>query len=85
MKKFFILISLLILSSPAWSQDYSGDDQYPESDAPAFDSGEFTNPRAVPTSDYEEVPREEQEYVPDPKDEELAPEEAYEADEEYLE
>ena len=86
MKKIFILLSLLILSAPVWSQDYGDEDQYPEDDQAIIDSGEFNNQRGLPSSDYEEVPREEQEYAPEPVlDEEIPPEEIYESDEEFLE
>lgn len=86
MKKIFILLSLIILSSPAWAQDYSDEDQYPEVDPATIDGGEFASPRGLPATDFEDVPREEQEYVPEPSmEEEMAPEEIYEADEEFLE
>lgn len=86
MKMIFMLLSLLIVSSPAWSQNYSDEDQYPETDPVAIDGGEFSHPRGLPPTDYEEVPREEQEYVPEPEmNDEMPPEEIYEADEEYLE
>ena len=86
MKKFFFLLSLLLLTAPVWSQDYVDEDQYPETDPAALESGEFAQPRSLPPSDYEEVPREEQEYVPEqPVTDEMPPEEIYEADEEYLE
>ena len=88
MKKIFILLSLLIISSSAWSQEqFSDEDQYPEVDPAIVDGGEFTNPRGLPATDYEEVPREEQEYAPEPSriDDETPPEEVYEADEEFLE
>lgn len=86
MKMIFILLSLLIVSSPAWSQNYSDEDQYPETDPAAVDGGEFSHPRGLPPTDYEEVPREEQEYAPEQElGDELPPEEIYEADEEYLE
>ncbi len=86
MKKIFILLSLILLSSPVWSQDYSDEDQYPEVDPAEMNNGEFINPRGLPASDYEDVPREEQEYIPEENlEDEMAPEEVYEADEEYLE
>lgn len=84
MKKIFILISLIAISSSAWSQEYNDEDQYPEVD-PAVVEGEFTSPRGLPATDYEEVPREEQEYAPEPSMDEIPPEEVYEADEEFLE
>jgi hypothetical protein len=85
MKKIFILISLLVLSSSAWSQDYSDEDQYPEVDPAVINGSEFTNQRGLPATDFEEVPREEQEYTPEPDMDEIPPEEVYEADEEFLE
>lgn len=86
MKKIFILISLLILSSSAWSQDSSDEDQYPEVDPAVINGSEFTNQRGLPATDFEEVPREEQEYAPEPDmEDEIPPEEVYEADEEFLE
>jgi hypothetical protein len=84
MNKIFILLSLVILSLPAWSQDYGDEDQYPEADPTSVESSEFNQQRGLPTSDYEDVPREEQEYVQD-QNEEAAPEEVYESNEEYLE
>ncbi len=74
------LILLLLLISGI--QAFAEDNNYPESD-PTLES-EFSPPRSLPVSDFEEVPREEQEYVPEPVTDE-APEEVYEADEEYLE
>lgn len=86
MKKIFILLSLILLSSPVFSQDYSGEDLYPETDPALIDGGEFADQRGLPSSDYEEVPREEQEYIPDVDyADEAAPEDIYEADEEFLE
>lgn len=86
MKKIFILLSLIMLSSPAWSQDFSDVDQYPEVDPASMEGEEFNGSRGLPESDYEEVPREEQEYIPEQDlPEEMAPEEIYEADEEYIE
>jgi hypothetical protein len=88
MKKFFILLSLFILSTSVWSQEqFSDEDQYPETDPAVVDGGEFTSPRGLPATDYEEVPREEQEFVPEPPsvNDDTAPEEVYEADEEFLE
>jgi len=87
MKMIFILLSLVLFSSTVWSQGYSEVDQYPETDPATLDGGEFSHPRGLPSTDYEDVPREEQEYVPDQEfsADEMAPEEIYEADEEYLE
>ena len=86
MKMIFILLSLFLVSSPVWSQEFSDEDQYPETDPSAIDGGEFSHPRGLPPTDYEDVPREEQEYAPDqPITDGMAPEEIYEADEEYLE
>lgn len=87
MKMIFILLSLLLSSSTVWSQEFSDEDQYPETDPAMIDGGEFSHPRGLPPSDYEEVPREEQEYIPeqDLSADEMAPEEIYESDEEYLE
>lgn len=87
MKMIFILLSLLLVNSTAWSQEFSDDDQYPETDPASIEGGEFSQPRGLPPTDYEDVPREEQEYMPEPSmnDEDMAPEEIYEADEEYLE
>lgn len=86
MKKIFVLLTLVTLSAPVWSQDYSEADQYPDADPSITESGEFSNPRTLPPSDYEEVPREEQQYVPEQQvTDEMPPEEVYEADEEYLE
>ncbi len=85
MKMIFILLSLLLVNSPAWSQEFA-DDQYPETDPASIDGGEFSHQRGLPPTDYEEVPREEQEYIPEHDlTDELPPEEIYEADEEYLE
>lgn len=85
MKKIFILLSLVILSLPVWSQEYS-DDQYPEVDPAIINGGEFATPRGLPATDFEDVPREEQVYVPEQDvTDEVAPEEIYEADEEFLE
>ena len=85
MKMIFMLLSFLLIHSPAWSQEFAGDDQYPETDQAILESGEFNHPRGLPSSDFEDSPREEQEYIPDPSLEEMTPEEIYEADEEYLE
>ncbi len=86
MKKFLIVLSLIIFQSPAFSQDMTDADQYPEVDPSIMDNEEFISPRGLPPTDYEEVPREEQVYVPDETlVDEMAPEEIYETDEEYLE
>ncbi|MES2526235.1 MAG: hypothetical protein V4598_04085 [Bdellovibrionota bacterium] len=85
MKKFLIVLTLLI-SQTSFSQDMTDADQYPEVDPSVMDNEEFISPRGLPPTDYEEVPREEQVYVPDETlVNEMPPEEVYEADEEYLE
>ena len=79
-----LLLLTLLISSASWAQDF-GDDQYPEMD-PSLEGEEFSSPRTLPPTDYEEVPREEQEYMPEQiVSDELPPEEIYESDEEYLE
>lgn len=86
MKKKFVLFFLLLISLPSWPQEDSQADQYPDSDPVPAESGEFAPPHRLPPSDYEEVPREEQEYVPEQQvTDDVPPEEVYEADEEYLE
>lgn len=86
MKKFILLITFLVLQAPAFAQDMSDADQYPEVDPSITDNEEFVSPRGLPPTDYEEVPREEQVYVPDETAvDEMPPEEVYEADEEYFE
>lgn len=90
MKKIFCTLFLFALVLPVWGQDFSDDDQYPEMDPAIVDESEFAPQPGLPPTDYEEVPREEQQYrAPDMQMEEeedmSAPEEIYEADEEYLE
>lgn len=79
-----LLLLTFLLTTTSWAQDFA-DDQYPEMD-PALEGEEFSSPRTLPPTDYEEVPREEQEYMPEQYlSDEAAPEEIYESDEEYLE
>ncbi len=86
MKKLFILLSLLIVMSPVLAQDMADADQYPEVDPAEMEGTEFSTPRGLPPTDYEEVSREEQQYVPEQNlMDEMPPEEVYETDEEYLE
>ncbi len=86
MKKIFLQLSFLFVMSPVLAQDLSDADQYPEMDPAEREGSEFSTPRGLPATDYEEVPREEQQYSPDPAPfDEIPPEEIYEADEEYLE
>lgn len=85
MKTIFILLTLGLMSVPVWSQDFSGEDQYSGADPGTLEEAEFIHPRGLPSSDYEEVERQE-EALPGPVFlEEQTPEEIYEADEEYLE
>lgn len=86
MKRILLLLSLCALSFSAFGQDLSYDDQYPETDPATFEGEEYSPSTALPMSDYEEVPREEQEYAPASEFEsELPPEEYYEDDEVYVE
>jgi hypothetical protein len=90
MKKIFCMFCLLVLAFPVWAQDFTDtdEDQYPRMDPQIVDESEFAPQPGLPPSDYEEVPREEQQYrAPDmPVTEDPgAPEDLYEADEEYLE
>ncbi len=78
MMKLFVLL-ILFSNFQAFSQDAD----YPERD-PALET-EFSPPHSLPESDYEDVPREEQEYIPEAVTDDVPPEEVYEADEEYLE
>jgi hypothetical protein len=86
MKKIFMLFTFFLFMSAAYAQDITDADQYPELDPAELEGSEFSNPRGIPSTDYEDVPREEQESVPEQSSiDEMPPEEIYEADEEYLE
>ncbi len=85
MKKLFILLSLLMMSS-VFAQEPSDADQYPEMDMGERGISEFPNPHGLPPLDDEDVSRQEQEYVPEHSvSDEIPPEEIYDSDEEYLE
>jgi hypothetical protein len=90
MKKILFLLCLVVVITQAWGQQQFPDaDQYPEEGPQTLEESELIGARGLPPSDYEEVPREEQQYSADnanPVTEDLAPpEDVYEADEEYLE
>jgi hypothetical protein len=89
MKKILFLLCLVLVTTQAWGQQQFADtDQYPEEGPQTLEESELTGSRGLPPSDYEEVPREEQQYSDNanPVTEDLAPpEDVYEADEEYLE
>ncbi len=76
-------MSLLFISLITHAQEVV-DEQYPVE--PIYTEGDFVPERGLPQSDYEEVPREEQEYIPEHDvTDEIPPEELYEEAEEYVE
>lgn len=80
MMKFLMLFGLLSLTV-ARAQD-EGRSPFPT----GASQEEFESPQGFPVTDYEDLPREEQEYVPDPDyGDEYSSEEVYYPDEEYVE
>lgn len=85
MKKLFVLLSLLMMSS-VLADELPDADQYPELDTGERGISEFPNPHQLPPLDDEDVSRQEQEYVPEHSvSDEIPPEEIYDSVEEYLE
>lgn len=86
MKTIFILLTLGLMSLQAWTQEFYDEDQYPETDPATLGGGEFIRPSGLPSSDFEEGGRQEEEAIPEESfSQEQAPQDLYEGDEEYLE